>query len=186
MSEDFDRKIKLQAMRNLREKRKEDKVLNRVQPDLSQNLAKGDLDKEVLTVKGGTDKISTLGEKQPLISGDEFAAKQREIEKQRMIRQYKKAIEMGDTKGMESLKRKAMQFAGKAAKGLPVVGAIAAGLGSEDASAAVPVLGDAESAGMSPQDENMMMAEIQAQKDYGQSQAAQDKMEALKKLRGLK
>ena len=100
--------------------------------------------------------------------------------------QYKKAIEMGDTKGMESLKRKAMQFAGKAAKGLPVVGAIAAGLGSEDASAAVPVLGDAESAGMSPQDENMMMAEIQAQKDYGQSQAAQDKMEALKKLRGLK
>jgi hypothetical protein len=181
-----ERKAFEEALRNLREKRKEDKILSRVEPDRSVNLAKGDLDKEALTVKGGTDKISSLGEPQKVISGDEFLAKQRELEKQRMIKQFKKAAEMGDTKGMEALRRKAMDFAGKGLKALPIVGAVGSALMADEASAAVPVLGEADSAGMSAQDENQMMAEIQARKDYGQSQAAQDKMDALKKLRGLK
>jgi hypothetical protein len=56
-------------------------------------------------------------------------------------------------------------------------------MGAEDASAAVPILDSADSAGMSPEDENTMMAEIQAKKDYGNSPAAADRMAALEKLK---
>ena len=90
---------------------------------------------------------------------------------------------MNKGKGLGDDLRRGIKPLSKGLKMLPIVGALAAGLGSEDASAAVPVLGDAESAGMSSQDENQMMAEIQAQKDYSNSQASIDKIKALESLR---
>jgi hypothetical protein len=71
-------------------------------------------------------------------------------------------------------------------KALPLVGpaiGAAMALGSDDASAAIPVLNEAESVGMSPEDENIMLAEIQAKKNYTNSPASQARREALKKLK---
>mgnify|MGYP003660449669 CR=1 FL=1 len=83
----------------------------------------------------------------------------------------KKAITKGLTKGLKSL---------------PVIGSLAALATSGDASAAIPGLDSAESAGMSGEAENKMMAEIKAKKDYGNSQASADskkaKVAALAKL----
>ena len=55
----------------------------------------------------------------------------------------------------------------------PAVG-LGLALGSEDASAAIPILDQAESAGMSPEDEDIFIAEQEAQKAYQQSPAAKD------------
>ena len=78
----------------------------------------------------------------------------------------------------------------KGLKAIPIIGTLAALAGSEDASAAIPGLDSADSAGMSGADENMMMAEIQGRKDYGSSQAAEDakknKLAVLAKLAELK
>jgi hypothetical protein len=78
----------------------------------------------------------------------------------------------------------------KGLKSIPVIGTLAALAGSEDASAAIPGLDSAESAGMSGADENQMMAEIQGRKDYAGSQAAEDakrnKLAVLAKLAELK
>lgn len=64
---------------------------------------------------------------------------------------------------------------------LPVVGGLAAAAMSEDASAGVPVLGEANDVGESKSDEFQMLAEDKARKDYGQSAA---RMDALKKISG--
>lgn len=86
--------------------------------------------------------------------------------------------------------RQGLKPLAKGLKALPIIGTIAALASSEDASAAIPGLDSAESAGMSGADENMMMAEIQGRKDYGESQAAEDvkrnKMAILAKLAELK
>ena len=67
--------------------------------------------------------------------------------------------------------RRGIKPLSKGLKMLPIVGSLAGLMGAEDASAAVPILDSADSAGMSPEDENTMMAEIQAKKDYGNSPA---------------
>lgn len=79
--------------------------------------------------------------------------------------------------------RRGIKPLSKGLKMLPIVGSLAGLMGAEDASAAVPMLDSADSAGMSPEDENTMMAEIQARKDYGNSPAAADRMAALEKLK---
>lgn len=69
------------------------------------------------------------------------------------------------------------QFAGA----LPIVGGLAAAGISEDASAAIPVLDQAESVGMPVEEERQMFAERDAQVNYDNSQARRD---ALKKISG--
>ena len=64
---------------------------------------------------------------------------------------------------------------------LPVVGGLATAAMSGDASAAVPLLDEADDVGESKSDEFQMLAEDKARKDYGQSQA---RMDALKKIGG--
>lgn len=83
----------------------------------------------------------------------------------------------------DGISRKGIKALSKGVKGIPVIGALASLAMAEDASAAVPVLDSAESAGMSPEAENQMMAEIQARKDYGKSQARMDALANLAKLR---
>ena len=58
---------------------------------------------------------------------------------------------------------------------IPIFGTgLAAILSPEDASAAIPILDQAESVGETPEMENMLIAESQARKDYQQSPAARD------------
>lgn len=64
---------------------------------------------------------------------------------------------------------------------LPLVGGIAQALDSGNASAAIPLLDEAEDVGMSAADENIMLAEDDAKKDYAKSPA---RMNKLKKLLG--
>jgi len=66
---------------------------------------------------------------------------------------------------------------------VPLVGGIAQAIDSGDASAAVPGLDEAEDVGMSAADENQMLSEIQARKDYANSPA---RMAKLKMLMGKK
>jgi hypothetical protein len=64
---------------------------------------------------------------------------------------------------------------------VPLIGGIASALESGDASAAIPLLDEAESAGMSAEDEDMMLAEIQAKKNYANSPARMTKLKSLMK-----
>jgi hypothetical protein len=193
---DEKRKLMLEAMKNLSEKSKQEKqqrFIDRAAIDRegSKNLAKGALDKESFKVKGYDAPIeeSTVvrganpkikgPEAQKITSGKEFAQRQLDLDlKQRLKSSFKAAAEAGDKDMMAKL-RAIAQKVGKGAKTglkmLPVVGGVAAAAMSDDAAAGVPLLGDAEAAGMSAGDENQMMAEIQARKDYDDSQAARDK-----------
>ena len=111
--------------------------------------------KDVWKVKGGTDKIDTKSI-QKQISGDDFVKK------------------IADAR--------AAKAAGKKLLGaLPLVGALASAAMSEDASAAIPLLGDAEGVGMSAQDENAMLNEYNARRDYDMSQARQDALKAIRR-----
>lgn len=94
---------------------------------------------------------------------------------------YKRQMMKG---GKEILRdsRKGIKSLSKGLKSIPIIGALASLMSAEDASAAVPILDSADAVGMSPQDENVMMGEIQAQKDYGNSQSHQDRLAALAKL----
>lgn len=104
-------------------------------------------------VKGGTDVIDTK-QIQKQISGDDFVKK--------------------------IANARAAKAAGKKLLGaIPVVGALASAAMSEDASAAVPFLGDAEGVGISAQDENAMLNEYNARRDYDMSQARQDALKAI-------
>lgn len=65
---------------------------------------------------------------------------------------------------------------------LPVVGGLAAATMSGDASAAVPLLDEADDVGMSADDEKAMLNEHDARVNYDNSPARQAKMDALKKM----
>ena len=115
--------------------------------------------KDVWKVKGGTDKINTK-EIQKQLSGDDFTKKIADI------RAAKAA-----SKGL-----------GKKLLGaIPIVGALASAAMSEDASAAIPLLDEAESVGMSAADENQMLNDYNARRNYDKSQARKDALEALLK-----
>lgn len=62
---------------------------------------------------------------------------------------------------------------------VPVVGALASAIGAEDASAAIPGLDQAENVGMSAMDEDMMLAEDQARKNYMNSPGRMAKLQQL-------
>ena len=193
---DEKRKAMLQAMENLAEKGREEKMqrhINKGKIDMagSQNLAKGALDKETFRVPGfeapieestivrGANPAIQGPEAQSLTSGKDFAKRQAALDiNQRLKSSFKAAAEAGDKDMMAKL-RAIAQKVGKGAKTglkmLPIVGGIAAAGMSGDAAAAIPLLGDADAAGMSSGDENQMMAEIQARKDYEDSPAARDK-----------
>lgn len=198
-----EKKAFLQGLENLTKKRSDERQKSyldqKSSQDKSTNLAKGSLDKDTLSVKssanpditpekirvGKMDKIDTMGEKVPLITGDDFVKKQQMLEKQRLMQKFKKAAEAGDQKMMDALKDKARVFSKAASKGLksiPVLGSLAALATAEDASAAIPLLDTADSVGMSPEDENQLIAETQGRMDYQDSQAKQDRLAALAKL----
>lgn len=67
-------------------------------------------------------------------------------------------------------------------KGLPVLGAAGAALLSQDASAAVPLLSEADDVGESIEEERQMLAEDKARKAYSKSPAHQDRLSALRGL----
>lgn len=67
----------------------------------------------------------------------------------------------------------------KVAGVVPVIGALGSAAMSEDASAAIPLLGDAEGVGMSAEDENQMLNEYNAKRSYDKSQAKQDALRAI-------
>ena len=109
--------------------------------------------KDVWKVKGGTDNIDTK-QIQKQISGDDFVKK--------------------------IANARAAKAAGKKLLGaIPVVGALASAAMSEDASAAIPLLDEADSVGMSAQEENAMLNEYNARRDYDMSQARQDALKAI-------
>lgn len=71
-------------------------------------------------------------------------------------------------------------------KALPLVGpalGAAMSLDSDNAAAAVPILNEAEPVGESPEQENQMLAEIQAKKNYVSSPAAQARKIAIANLK---
>jgi len=191
------KKLQMQALQNLLDKNKDQRqkteFARRAGPDRSQNLAKGTLDQDVLKVKQGssiippeaktkfgtTEKINTIGDVQPQISGEDFALKNR------LRSSMKAAIASGDENMMASLRKVAGKLSGVAGKGLkalPIIGGLASAVGSENAAAAIPGLDSADSVGMSSADESQMIAETQGKIDYSQSQAAKDKQAALAKL----
>lgn len=155
------------------------------------NLARGQLDKDVLKVKGnqdmanvtephmrmnvGTDKIDTK-EMANITSGENFGNRMKELDtKQRLKSTFKAAAEAGDTDLMDKL-RKIASKVGKASKALPVIGAIAAGFNTQDASAAVPVLGAADNLG--PQ-EGTLEADLES------GNMTEDKMKEMARLMAL-
>jgi hypothetical protein len=89
-------------------------------------------------------------------------------------------INTNEKQGLTSIEEFLQKISGgkKALKSVPVLGGLAAASMSEDASAAIPFLGDAENAGMSAEDENAMLNEYNARRDYDNSQASKDARKA--------
>jgi len=196
-----EKKAFLQALENVSKRRKDQrKMANIAAKDNSVNLAKGTLDKDILPVKssgvedltqartkvGTTDKLDLLGEKQNILNSAEHKKKLSDINMQRSLKlTAQKAAKEGDVDMLKKLKLLAGKMGKGATRGLkalPLVGGVVSALASGNASAAVPGLDSAESVGMSPQAEREFLSEIQARKDYEQSQAKKDKLAALAKL----
>jgi len=172
MESDYDKKLRMEALNNVvnrrKQQRQDDYIKAKSSPDKSMNLAKGTLDKDVLTVKSsapadvtpevtkvrGTQKINTMGEAQDLISGKDFTSKINDIKlKGDLKATMEDAIKRGDHTMMNKLKQVATKFsknAGKGLKSIPILGSaigLASAIGSDDASAAIPILDSAESLG---------------------------------------
>lgn len=168
-------------------------------------MRRGQLDEDTFRVKGdpamadvteprtrvrgaGTERIDTK-EIAPITGGEDFAQRQAGRSLKGDLRATARAAaDAGDIDTLKKLKKIAQKMA-KGARAVPGLGAVVGGvgalMGSEDASAAIPGLDTAESVGMSPEAEDMFMAERQGQKDYGQSQAAKDRARALARLAKL-
>ena len=160
------------------EGRQDDYIKQKAAPDMSQNLAKGSLDEDVLKVKS-TPPPKGLSDKIPVLSGEEFKMKGD------LHATMKDAIKRGDKSTISKLQdiaRKLGKGASKGLKSVPILGSLAALATAEDASAAIPLLDTADSVGMSPEDENQFLAETQGRMDYQDSPAKQDRLAALAKL----
>lgn len=162
MESDYDKKLKMQALANVVNKRKQqrqdDYLKAKAAPDKSMNLAKGQLDQDVFRVKGPegpanltpertvvgkTEKINTFGDRQPVISGADFEMKAN------LRETLKDALQKGDKTMIDKVQRAMSKF-GKGMKSIPILGSaigLASAIGSEDASAAIPILDSAESLG---------------------------------------
>lgn len=133
----------------------EGRVENRGQLDQDTFKVKGDQSMRDVTeprmrINTGTDKIDTkqIGK---ITSGEDFAKRAKDLGTRADIRATRKAAEKaGDQDMINRLKLLASKMGrvgSKSLKALPIVGGIASAMGSGDASAAVPVLGDAEALG---------------------------------------
>ena len=168
--------------------------LNNFDLENTRNLAKGDLDKDILFVKSDTsgditpekrkiagkpNGIKAAAERVPVISGKEFEVKSN------LRATMRDAVKRGDTSTMAKLRQIASKLGKGASKGLksvPILGALASLATAEDASAAIPLLDTAEGVGMSPEDENQFLTETQGRMDYQDSPAKRDRLAALAKL----
>ena len=170
--EDNKKQLFLDAMDNVvnkrKDKREKDYFSKKVMPDKSQNLAKGALDDDLLSVKssgkaditperikvGKTDKLDLLGEKQDIIKADDHMKKVKDFQmKGRLKETMKGAIKRGDTDMISKLKMIGKGLSKGARTGLkafPLIGGIMAAVSSGDASAAIPILGDADNLGPAP------------------------------------
>ncbi len=196
-------KTKMQALKNIVEQRRNEAQKSRINAsDRSMNLAKGDLDKDVFKVSGGslspdvsepvtkirtgTDVVDTK-QIQKLSNSGDFEKRMKDLDlKQKLKSSFKAAAESGDDQMMDKLRKIASKMGTGARTGLksvPLIGGVAAAAlgGAEDASAAIPVLDSADSVGMSSQDENQMISEIKAKNNYEKSQARKDALAKLAK-----
>jgi len=181
------KKAFIEGLKAVSEKRADERQLGEMQrraaPDASQNLAKGSLDSDALTVKGDMKSADVSNNmRQATMSGDDHVKKIADIRMKNKLRSsFKAAAESGDKSMMDQLRKVAGNLKKGASGGLkaiPVVGALGALMGA----AAIPGLDTADSAGMSAGAENQMLAEYDATKDYNNSQAKKDRLAALAKL----
>jgi hypothetical protein len=200
---DEKQKLFLEALSNRVEQDKRqriEKYLAKKDKDLSKNLAKGSLDKEKLKVKssgvedltperisvGKTEKIDKIGDVVPKTEIKDFSDKMKNLSlTQDLKATMKDAINRGDDDMINKLKAVGKKLSKGATKGLrafPLIGGVLGAISSGDASAAVPGLGDVDSVGMSPEQEDMFLAEQKAKNNYMKSQAYKNRLNALKKL----
>ena len=202
MNNDDDKLKRLQQLMNIRSDSSSRNyardVLDKDVHKVSGSSINPDVTPSVNRVKTGTDVIDTKEMGQIADVGE--AAEQRALRsyKSDLKNTMKDAIERKDSRMIASLKQlaqsgdeglmKALRNTGKIArtglKQVPLIGGIAAAAlgGAEDASAAIPILDSADSVGMSPEQENQLIRERQAQTDYQNSQAKKDRLAALAKL----
>lgn len=151
----------------------------------------GMMDKpDMMRVKGTTDKLNQASDKMTTSNIGDWMAKTQGARKGALPTEE---IDYSKFKGLKKM-------LGRGAKALPGVGALAGvalGMDSDNAAASLPMLDQAESVGMSGQEEDMALAEDQALRNYEQSQASQDaqrnmtdeeremRRQALSKLRGF-
>lgn len=148
MEDNERKKLLLQALANIKDsnmdKVQQEKFASSHSDTSSKNLAKGDIDKEVLRTKSvspshNPDVIKT---KTPEKIGS-AADMQTKL---RLRETFKKAAKEGDVDMMKKLKIIASKM-GKGMKMLPIIGSVAALAGSQDASAAIPGLDAADPTG---------------------------------------
>ena len=196
--EDERKKKLLAALGTIVDNKKTPQPFGQVVPDLkSQNLAKGALDQETFKVKSGGLGRDVTPERQMIKGGNpaidtkqvakktnikDFSKMQKDLDlKHSLTSSFKVAAEAGDKQTMDKLRRIAKKFAKGASTGLktiPILGAAVGLLGSEDASAGVPILNAAEGVGMSASDENAMIADIRARINAQNSQSHRDRQAA--------
>lgn len=196
--EDEKKKKFLEALGNVVEKNRSTQTYTGPGSDInSRNLAKGTLDQDTLTVEGDKLGRDLTPEKQivrggnPVIDTNQVAKTtnindhykmRKDLDlKQKLKSSFKAAADAGDTVRMDQLRTIAKKFA-PGFKALPLVGSLAGLMGSEDASAGIPILDSAEGVGMSAKDENAMIADTMAKVNYDKSQAREDRLKALAKL----
>ena len=115
-----------------------------------------------------------------ITSGEDFKKK---------IASRTKQIDPSDTLDYSKLRKQFSNIAKKAGRGvkaLPLVGpalGAALAIGSDDASAALPILGDSEAAGMSSSAEDQFIAEQLAKRNYEESQASKDRKKLLESMK---
>jgi hypothetical protein len=86
---------------------------------------------------------------------------------------------VGDTLDYRQLRKQMGKIGKKGLKAVPLVGSLAGLMGADDASAALPILGDAEEVGESRELENELLGRAR----YMQSPAAKDRLRKLAELK---
>lgn len=168
--------VKKQALEEMRD------IIAERQKKRIDNYAKGLSTLKSSPVEIMTDPLEDH-DKMKVKSGSDWAD---EIEMKRKIRREmegKVAEKVGDTLDYKQLRKQAMKAGRKGLKALPLVGPMIGLMGAEDASAALPILGDAESAGQSKEAEMELLGRAQGIQGYANSQARKDKLRKLAELK---
>lgn len=141
---------------------------------------------------------STLGTKEVDVMDDSLRkgdmkvttpeAREAKVDAYRRARRQLKGLPVeeavGDTLDYRQLRKQMSKMGKKGLKALPLVGSLAGLMGSEDASAGLPILGDAEEAGESRELENELLGAAKGIQGYAGSPAKEDAR--LKRLAELK